>query len=59
MHFARHEPEYWRDLAEEARTHVMAMITHEAKRELLAIAAAYVRLAEHVERAAGRKPHSD
>jgi hypothetical protein len=56
MPSATHAPEYWLDRAEEARAQAKDMATPEARREMLLIAAAYQRLAEHAERTAGRKP---
>ena len=61
MPSATHEPEYWLNRAEEARAQAKDMITPEARREMLLIAAGYQRLAEHAERTAGRKspPNAD
>jgi hypothetical protein len=56
MPSATHEPEYWLKRAEEARAQARDMVTPEARREMLLIAAGYQRLAEHAERTSGRKP---
>jgi hypothetical protein len=58
MPSATHEPEYWLNRAEEARAQARDMVTPEARREMLLIAAAYQCLAEHAERTAGRKSRS-
>ena len=55
MASAMHGPEYWLNRAREARAQARDMITPEARREMLLIAAGYQRLAEHAERTAGRK----
>ena len=49
---------YWLGLAEEARSHAEQMTYADTKREMLRIAAAYERLAEHAERTAGKKKAS-
>jgi RNA polymerase sigma-70 factor (ECF subfamily) len=61
MPSATHEPEYWLNRAEEARAQAKRMITPEARREMLLIAAGYQRLAEHADRTASRKspPNAD
>jgi hypothetical protein len=46
---------YWRKQAEESRAAAEVMTSAAAKRELLAIAEAYDRLADEAERKAGRK----
>ena len=46
---------YWLDLAEEARSKAERMTYADTKHEMLRIAAAYERLAEHAERTAGKK----
>jgi hypothetical protein len=56
MPSATHEPEYWLNRAEEARAQARDMVTPEARREMLLIAAAY--LAGHAQRTAGRKSRS-
>ena len=45
----------WLNLAEQAQVQAEHMTDAETKREMLKIAAAYRRLAEHAERTAGRK----
>jgi hypothetical protein len=55
MPSATHTPEYWLARAEEARSHARQMTTDEARRQLLIIAVAYQRLAEHAEHTGGRK----
>jgi hypothetical protein len=52
---ASNDPHHWRARAREARTKAEAMSTPAPKRELLMIAMAYERLADHAERTAGRK----
>ena len=47
--------DHWLSLAEEARLQAESMTNADTKREMLTIAAAYRRLAEHVERTAGKK----
>ena len=42
------EPKYWRERAEEARSIAQLLNDQEAKRQLLAIAARYDRLADHI-----------
>jgi RNA polymerase sigma-70 factor, ECF subfamily len=61
MQIRPHEPEYWLDRAAEARAQAKDMITPEARREMLLIAAGYQRVAEHAERTAGKKspPNAD
>ena len=56
MPSATHEPEYWLNRAEEAPAQARDMVTPEARREMLLIAAKYQCLAERAERTAGRKP---
>jgi hypothetical protein len=50
-----HDPEYWLNLAKQARIRATVMTNHEARRELPVIGKAYERLAEHVERTTSRK----
>lgn len=45
-----------RQRAADARSAAEAMASETAKRELLMIATAYERLADHIERTTGRKP---
>jgi hypothetical protein len=52
---ASKDPDYWRARAREARVQAEHMSTQAPKRELLTIALAYERLADHAERTAGRK----
>jgi hypothetical protein len=52
---ASYDSDYWRKRADETRAAAEAMSTTAAKREMLAIAVAYERLADHAERTAGRK----
>jgi len=54
-----YDAQYWLQRAVEARTAAEAMVTRAAKREMLAIAIAYERLAEHAENTAGRKRKRD
>ena len=49
--------DHWRKLAADARAAAEAMISLVAKRQLLTVAEAYERLAEHAERTVGRKAH--
>ena len=42
------DPKYWRERAEEARSIAKLLNDQEAKRQLLAIAARYDRLADHI-----------
>jgi hypothetical protein len=53
------DEQYWLDRAEEARLQAKQMANAETKREMLTIAAAYRRLAEHVERTGGKKAHRE
>ena len=50
-----YDAEYWRQRADDARVAAETMVTRAAKREMLAIAIAYERLAEHAEHTASRK----
>ena len=50
-----HDAQYWLDRAEEARLQAEEMTNAATKREMLIIAAAYRRLAEHAERTARKK----
>jgi hypothetical protein len=50
-----HDADNWRKCADDMRAKAEAMISPTSKRELLLIAAAYDRLADHAERTAGRK----
>jgi len=43
-----HDPKYWRERAEEARSIAKLLNDREAKRQLLAIASRYERLADHI-----------
>jgi len=56
---ANKDPDYWRARAREARAQAETMSMPTPKRELLTIAVAYERLAEHAERTAGRKGTRD
>jgi hypothetical protein len=49
------DEQYWLDRAEEARLQAEQMTNADTKREMLVIAAAYRRLAQHAERTAGKK----
>ena len=49
------DQQYWLDLAEEARLQAKQMTNADTKREMLIIAAAYRRLADHAERTAGKR----
>jgi hypothetical protein len=49
------DAQYWLDLAEEARSQAERMAYADTKREMLRIAAAYERLAEHAEQTSGKK----
>jgi hypothetical protein len=49
------DEQYWLDRAEEVRLQAEQMTNADTKRELLIIAAAYRRLAEHAERTVGKK----
>jgi hypothetical protein len=42
------DPKYWRERAEEARSIAKLLKDQEAKRQLLAIASRYERLADHI-----------
>jgi hypothetical protein len=42
------DPKYWRERAEEARSIAKLLNDQDAKRQLLAIAARYDRLADHI-----------
>ena len=46
------DPKYWRERAEEARSIAKLLNDPEAKRQLLAIAARYDRLADHIKQRA-------
>jgi hypothetical protein len=50
------DADYWRRCAKEARSTAEAMNVPAAKREMLMIAAAYERLADHSESTARRRP---
>jgi hypothetical protein len=47
--------DHWLNLAEQAQVQAEQMTNAETKREMMKIAAAYGRLAEHAERTTGRK----
>jgi hypothetical protein len=48
---------YWLDRAEEARIQAEHMVNPEAKRQMLAIAAGYQRMAQYAEeRTSGKRP---
>jgi hypothetical protein len=47
--------DHWLGLAEDVRLQAERMTNANTKREMLAIAAAYQRLADHAERTAGKK----
>lgn len=49
------DADHWLSLAEEARLQAERMTDDDRKREMLAIAAAYQRLAEHAKRAGEKK----
>jgi hypothetical protein len=49
------DADFWRGRAEEARATAEVMTFPDAKREMLSIAGAYERLADHAERTAGRR----
>jgi hypothetical protein len=50
-----HSPDYWRGLAEEARTMADALTTEANREQMLAIAKSYDFLAEQAERARQRE----
>jgi len=52
---SQYDADFWRRSAEEARGKAQAMNVPAAKREMHFIAEAYERLADHAERAAGRR----
>jgi hypothetical protein len=49
------DEQYWLGRAEEARLQAEQMTNSDTKREMLIIAAAYRRLAEHAERTGGKR----